>query len=76
MVRIQFRDLTIDRIAHASGVFSGDNAPCHWKHRAKTNEGFGAVSGDKNISIGNRSLLNDQDICEHKTGAPRETDTR
>lgn len=67
MPRIQFHNLEIDKVASASGVFSGDNVQVDWTNVSKTNEGNGTVSGDDNffyngrhIVVGRKQQSNDQ----------------
>jgi hypothetical protein len=64
MVRIFFNDLRIDQISNSSGVFSGRNMQTKWKHSKKINEGFGSLSGDKNITAGNRNVILDPDFID------------
>jgi len=57
MVRIEFGDLIIENVSDSSGVFSGDNLQVCWKAYIRTDEGFGAINGDSNNSLNNRSVL-------------------
>lgn len=63
-MQIRFNNLKIDEIKNSSGVFTGDNYQSNWSHYSKKNEGLGSLSGDQNISIGNRSILNDEDHAD------------
>jgi hypothetical protein len=64
VVKIQFTDLKIGEIKSSSGVFTGTNNPRDWRHYSKKNEGLGPLSGNYNVSMGNRSSLYDLDIWE------------
>lgn len=57
MVRIEFKDLIIDRISSSSGVFSGDNLQVNWKACIKNNLGYGKLSGEGNKCINNSSKV-------------------
>jgi hypothetical protein len=64
LTRIYFQELRIKQISNASGVFSGQNLQVSWKHITKTNDGFGNLSGDKNITMFNRNVLIDPDFID------------
>jgi hypothetical protein len=64
MARIYFKDLNIEEISNSSGVFSGRNLQVGWRHSKKTSEGFGSLSGDKNVIVGNLNVLLDPDFVD------------
>jgi hypothetical protein len=64
MSRIIFNDLNVKEISNSSGVFSGLNFQIKWKHSKKINDGFGSMSGDKNVSLGNRNIVFDSDFID------------
>lgn len=64
MVRIVFKDLKIDEISNASGVFTGHNFQYRWHSSQKSNEGHGDYTGDRNIAQQNRSTVIDSDVVD------------
>jgi hypothetical protein len=64
MVRIRLKDLKVGTLSDSSGIFYGQNHKFGWKTTDKTNEGFGRISGAKNVSTGNFSILNDPETVD------------
>lgn len=64
MPRIFIGELNVDNINHTSGLFYGQNIQCNWSHSEKVNEGFGEVSGERNIIQGDLLVVGDQDILD------------
>lgn len=57
MVRIEFGDLIIENISDSSGVFTGDNMQVKWRSFEKSDDGFGSIDGDNNISMHTQSAV-------------------
>ncbi|MEB3100296.1 hypothetical protein VF724_01310 [Paenibacillaceae bacterium T2] len=63
-MKIWFQDLQVNSVSNSSGIFSGDNIHLNWKHSRKTNDGFGSIQGNSNISKGNVHIVFDRDVVD------------
>lgn len=66
MVRIQFQSIHIDNLAESSSVNKGTNRIVGRRHSSKTNQGLGAVSGERNVVIGGKHVADDGDLFDYK----------
>ncbi|GMA64359.1 hypothetical protein NZD89_03235 [Alicyclobacillus fastidiosus] len=64
MPRISVGELHVDHIDHTSGSFYGQNLSCNWRHSQSVNEGFGAVTGERNTVHCDLLVIGDQDILD------------
>ena len=56
--------IRIGSIENASCMNLGNNWPTAFESHQKLTQGFGSVSGDRNLVAGIRSLLNDSDFLD------------
>lgn len=56
--------IRIGSVENASCVNMGNNWPTSFESHQKLTQGFGSVSGDRNLVNGVRSLLNDADFLD------------
>ncbi|AVV60111.1 hypothetical protein C7121_06840 [Paenibacillus glucanolyticus] len=56
--------IRIGSVENASCINMGNNRPAGFENHQKLTQGFGAVSGDRNLVAGIRSLLNDSDFLD------------
>lgn len=56
--------IRIGSIENASCMNMGNNWPTAFESHQKLTQGFGSVSGDRNLVAGIRSLLNDSDFLD------------
>jgi len=56
--------IRIGSIENASCMNMGNNWPTAFESHQKLTQGFGSVSGDRNLVAGLRSLLNDSDFLD------------
>ncbi|WP_052487140.1 hypothetical protein [Gordoniibacillus kamchatkensis] len=56
--------IRIGSITNASCMNMGNNWPAGFESHQKLTQGFGSVSGDRNVVSGIRSLLNDSDFLD------------
>lgn len=63
--------IRIGTVQNASSVNMGNNWQTAFEGHQKWTQGFGSVSGDRNVVADIRSLLNDSDLLDtlHLTGA-------
>lgn len=54
----------IGSVENASCINMGNNWPTGFESHQKLTQGFGSVSGDRNVVSGVRSLLNDSDFLD------------
>lgn len=66
MVRIQFESIHIDSLAASSSVNKGTNRIVGRRHSTKSNQGLGEVSGEGNVVIGGKHVVNDGDLFDFK----------
>jgi hypothetical protein len=56
--------IRIGSVENAACVNLGNNWPTNFESHQKLTQGFGSVSGDRNMVAGIRSLLNDSDFLD------------
>lgn len=56
--------IRIGSVENASCINMGNNWPTAFESHQKLTQGFGSVSGDRNLVAGIRSLLNDADFLD------------
>ncbi|WP_282939532.1 hypothetical protein [Paenibacillus sp. RC67] len=56
--------IRIGSVENASCINMGNNWPTGFESHQKLTQGFGSVSGDRNVVSGIRSLLNDSDFLD------------
>ncbi len=56
--------IRIGSVENASCINMGNNWPTAFESHQKLTQGFGSVSGDRNLVSGIRSLLNDSDVLD------------
>jgi len=56
--------IRIGSVENASCINMGNNWPTAFESHQKLTQGFGKVSGDRNLLSGIRSLLNDSDVLD------------
>ncbi|MCC3373111.1 hypothetical protein [Cohnella sp. REN36] len=56
--------IRIGSVENASCINMGNNWPSGFESHQKLTQGFGSVSGDRNLVAGIRSLLNDSDFLD------------
>ncbi|WP_276354375.1 hypothetical protein [Cohnella caldifontis] len=56
--------IRIGSVENASCINMGNNWPTAFESHQKLTQGFGSVSGDRNLVAGIRSLLNDSDFLD------------
>jgi len=56
--------IRIGSVENASCINMGNNWPNGFESHQKLTQGFGSVSGDRNVVSGIRSLLNDSDFLD------------
>lgn len=56
--------IRIGSVENASCINMGNNWPTSFESHQKLTQGFGSVSGDRNLVNGVRSLLNDADFLD------------
>jgi hypothetical protein len=56
--------IRIGTVENASCINMGNNWPTAFESHQKLTQGFGSVSGDRNLVAGIRSLLNDSDFLD------------
>lgn len=66
MVRIHFQSIHIDDIVETSSVNKGTNRITGRRHSAKVNQGLGELSGDRNVVIGGKHIVQDGDTFDVK----------
>ncbi|NQX60461.1 hypothetical protein [Paenibacillus qinlingensis] len=66
MVRIQFQSIHIDDIAENSSVNKGSNRISGRRHSSKTNQGLGAILGERNVALGGKHTVLDNDTFDVK----------
>ena len=63
--------LQIGKVQHTSGVFSGNNLLFGWQHRAKVNDGFGSLHGNRSVVEDSVTEVRDADTIDtHQTKRP------
>ncbi|MEW5762864.1 MAG: hypothetical protein AB1776_06665 [Bacillota bacterium] len=68
---IHLGKIIIISVQNNAGVFHGENLMRGWCTRAKSNSGFGRVSGDGNLVTSRLNLLNDPDLIDLPAAAGR-----
>ncbi|MGO4496826.1 hypothetical protein AB4114_13085 [Paenibacillus sp. 2RAB27] len=66
MVRIQFQSIHIDDITENSSVNKGSNRISGRRHSVKTNQGLGAINGKRNVVLGGKHAVLDNDTFDVK----------
>ncbi|MDQ0896453.1 MULTISPECIES: hypothetical protein [unclassified Paenibacillus] len=66
MVRIQFQSIHIDGIAETSSVNKGSNRIIGRRHSLKVNQGLGEISGEQNVIMGGKHVVQDGDTFDVK----------
>jgi hypothetical protein len=56
--------IRIGSVENASCINMGNNWPTAFESHQKLTQGFGSISGDRNLIAGIRSLLNDSDFLD------------
>lgn len=56
--------IRIGSVENAACINMGNNWPTGFESHQKLTQGFGSVSGDRNVVSGIRSLLNDSDFLD------------
>ncbi|GIP38173.1 hypothetical protein J31TS4_14530 [Paenibacillus sp. J31TS4] len=56
--------IRIGSVENAACLNMGNNWPTNFESHQKLTQGFGSVSGDRNVVSGIRSLLNDSDFLD------------
>ena len=56
--------IRIGSVENAACINMGNNWPTGFESHQKVTQGFGSVSGDRNVVSGIRSLLNDSDFLD------------
>ncbi|TJY44059.1 hypothetical protein E5161_01285 [Cohnella pontilimi] len=56
--------IRIGSVENASCINMGNNWPTAFENHQKLTQGFGSVSGDRNLVAGIRSLLSDSDFVD------------
>jgi hypothetical protein len=56
--------IRIGSVENAACINMGNNWPIGFESHQKLTQGFGSVSGDRNVVSGIRSLLNDSDFLD------------
>ncbi|MCF8564341.1 hypothetical protein LLE49_06230 [Alicyclobacillus tolerans] len=64
MTTVFFKNLQINSVSQTSGVFHGDNYLGGFVSKTKSNEGFGEVSGQKNVVVECLDLVLDLDTLD------------